>query len=88
MSYTEAELRRTSTENIEEADDEGAGSDEGEEEEEDYDDEDEDGSYASEDDSQGYEGTPTKNHVSEDVSAEVITGVGHLSLGKDEKEAS
>ena len=88
MSYNEAELRRTSTENIEEADDEGAGSDEEDEEDEDYGDEDEDGSYASEDDSQGYQRTPTKKHVAEDISAEVITGVGHLSLGKDEKEAS
>lgn len=75
-------LRRTSTETYEDADDED------EEEEED---EDEDGENYSEDDEEPGEArrhsirTPSQRNAGEDVHAEIITGVGHLSIGKDIK---
>ena len=74
MSDSVAELRRTSTDTFEDADDEEDGEIDDEEDEED-----EDGSYASEDDTQR---TPERKQVTEDFRAEMITGVGHLSLGK------
>lgn len=87
-------LGRTSTEDLEDADDENDEEEEDEDEDDDDDDDDEDddddGAY-SEDDSDAFETrqkikTSTQTQVREDVHAELITGVGHLSLGKDVKE--
>jgi phosphatidate phosphatase LPIN len=73
-----ADLRRSSEEAYEDADDE------------EYDDEDD--AYVSEDDVPEYANrsttvTPERKRVArEDVSAEIITGVGHLSIGEDAKQ--
>jgi phosphatidate phosphatase LPIN len=80
-------LRRTSTETYEDADDE----EEEEEEEDEDEDEDEDEENYSEDDEEPGEArrhsirTPSQRNAGEDVHAEIITGVGHLSIGKDIK---
>lgn len=80
MSDSVAELRRTSTETFEDADDEEDGDDGDEEEDE---------SYVSEDDTQVLQRTPEKKkRVVEDLHAEMITGVGHLSLGTNGKGTS
>lgn len=72
-------VRRTSTETFEDADDE-------DDEDGDYDDD--EGAY-SEDDEEPLESlrqaikTPSQRNAGEDINAELITGVGHLSIGKD-----
>ena len=76
ISDSVAELRRASTDTFEDADDE-----EDDDIDDEEDEEDEDGSYASEDDTQVSTRTPEEKHVVEDFRAEMITGVGHLSLG-------
>lgn len=78
-------LPRTSTETFEDADDEN------DEEEEGDDDDDEDEETYSEDDEEPLESrrtaikTPSQRNAGEDVNAELITGVGQLSIGKDIK---
>jgi phosphatidate phosphatase LPIN len=66
VEETAADLRRLSTEDYEDADDE---------EDEESDSDDEHLAYTSEDDTQFLERTPPRKHVSEDVHAELITGV-------------
>jgi phosphatidate phosphatase LPIN len=74
-----AGLQRTSTEDLEDADDE--------EDNDPADDTEEEGAY-SEDDTEAFQArqkltTPSQRLMGEDLHAELITGVGHLSLTKD-----